>query len=208
MTQENSKSQKESSLVLRGLFHEFVDALTKTVDARDPYTALHSYRVAEISEILAREMGYKEDFVLWIHIAGHLHDIGKIGIRDSILLKPGKLTPEEMDEIKRHPKVGADIVSKVTDLNPIVEIILHHHESWDGKGYPKGLSGEGISPGARIISVADSLDAMLSERPYRPAMSLSAALSEINSLSGTRYDPRVVETLMKFDIGNIQRLYK
>lgn len=208
MIQENSKNQKKSGLILNDLFHEFVDSLTKAVDARDPYTALHSYRVAEISEILAREMEYSEDFVLWIHIAGHLHDIGKIGIRDSILLKPGKLTPEEMDEIKRHPKVGADIISKVTGLNLIVEIILHHHESWDGKGYPQGLSGEEISPGARIISVADSLDAMLSERPYRPAMSLSSALSEIHSLSGARYDPRVVDALMKIDIEDIQRLYK
>jgi putative nucleotidyltransferase with HDIG domain len=208
MILENSKKQKRSDLILNDLFHEFVDALTKAVDARDPYTALHSYRVAEISEILAREMEYKEDFVLWIHIAGHLHDIGKIGIRDSILLKPGKLTSDEMDEIKRHPKVGADIISKVTGLKPIVEIILHHHESWDGKGYPQRLSGEEISPGARIISVADSLDAMLSERPYRPAMSLSAALSEIHSLSGTKYDPRVVEALMKIDIEVIQRLYK
>lgn len=208
MIQENSKNRNESGPILSNLFHEFVDALTKAVDARDPYTALHSYRVAEISEILAREMGYKEDFVLWIHIAGHLHDIGKIGIKDSILLKPGKLAPEEMDEIKRHPKIGADIVSKVTDLNPIVEIILHHHESWDGKGYPQGLSGDEISPGARIISVADSLDAMLSDRPYRSAMSLSAALSEIHSLSGTKYDPMVVEALMKIDIEDIQRLYK
>ena len=208
MTPNSSRSQSDSDLVSRGLFHEFVDALTKAVDARDPYTALHSYRVAEISGILARKIGYDEDFALWIHIAGHLHDIGKIGIRDSTLSKPGKLTPEEMEEIKRHPKMGADIISNVTGLKPIVETILQHHESWDGKGYPQGLSGEDISPGARIISVADSLDAMLSERPYRPAMSLYSALSEIQSLSGTRYDPKVVEALMKIDIDDIQRLYK
>jgi putative nucleotidyltransferase with HDIG domain len=208
MTPDSSRNRSESGLVSKSLFHEFVDALTKAVDARDPYTALHSHRVAEISEMLAREMGFDEDFALWVHIAGHLHDIGKIGIRDSILSKPGKLTPEEMDEIKSHPKMGADIISNVTGLKPIVTTILHHHERWDGKGYPQGLSGEEISPGARVIAVADSLDAMLSERPYRPSMTLSSALSEIQSLSGTKYDPKVVEALMKTDIDDIQRLYK
>ena len=193
--------------ILSDPFHEFIESLTSVIDGRDEFTKNHSHRVAELSGILARQMGYPEEFAAKVHIAGHLHDIGKIIIHESIRLKPEKLDIKEFTEIKRHPITGAEIVAKVQGLESIVNMVLHHHERWIGMGYPEGISGEDIDPGGRIIAVADSLDALLTTRPYSPAMSMSSAFSEINNFSGRMYDPRVVEALMSIDHKEIEELY-
>ena len=194
--------------ILNGPFHEFIESLTSVIDGRDEFTQNHSYRVAELSELLARNMKYPEEFIAKVHIAGHLHDIGKIVIHESIRLKPEKLDINEFAEIKKHPIIGAEIVGKVQGLESIVNMVLHHHERWIGMGYPEGISGEEIDPGGRIIAVADSLDALLTTRPYSPAISMNSAFSEINNFSGRMYDPRVVEALMSIDRKEIQKLYQ
>jgi putative nucleotidyltransferase with HDIG domain len=192
---------------LSGPFHEFIESLTSVIDGRDEFTKNHSHRVAELSGNLARWMGYPEEFAVKVHIAGHLHDIGKIIIHESIRLKPEKLDIKEFTEIKQHPVTGAEIIAKVRGLESIVNMVLHHHERWIGMGYPEGISGDDIDPGGRIIAVADSLDALLTTRPYSPAMSMDSAFSEINSFSGRMYDPRVVEALMSIDRREIKKLY-
>jgi HD-GYP domain-containing protein (c-di-GMP phosphodiesterase class II) len=193
--------------LLDGPFHEFIEAMTMAIDARDRYTAMHSYRVGELNEMLAERMTLSKTASSWLHIAGHLHDIGKIGIRDSVLLKPGRLTEEEYREMKLHPIIGADIVRKVSGLSTTVEPILYHHERLDGSGYPYGLVGDDIPRSARITAVSDSLDAMLSVRPYRKAFSVDAALGEFQKNSNILYDPEVVEALLSIEIEKILRLY-
>lgn len=204
---ESVEIQKVDIELLEGPFHEFIEAMTTAIDARDKYTARHSIRVAELNEMMAIEMGFSKGFSSWLHIAGHLHDIGKIGVRDLVLLKPGRLTAQEFEEIKLHPIIGADIVKRVTGLSPTIDPILYHHERLDGSGYPEGLVGNDIPLSARITGVADSLDAMLSTRPYRDALSIDTALNEIHDLSGTLYDPEVVGALLSIDREDIVKLY-
>jgi len=204
---QRNKIIKKSYLFSRQL-HEFIEALTSVIDARDPNTAYHSWTVAEISELIAQEMDIGEEYTFLIHIAGHLHDIGKIGIPDSVLLKPGRLTDEEIKIIRMHPKIGADIVSRVKELEPIAEMILGHHERWDGGGYPHGLARGDIPMGARIIAVADSLDAMISDRSYRPPKEFDVSLREIESGAGTLYDPKIVDAFLRIDPQKILNLYQ
>ncbi|WP_432736197.1 HD-GYP domain-containing protein [Maridesulfovibrio sp. FT414] len=175
--------------------HQFAESLGNAIDAKDPYTCSHSEDVAVLSHKIGMQMGLEADRCDLLHIAGHLHDIGKIGVPDAILQKDGRLTDEEFKVIQRHPQVGADIVSPVTSLtgiNIITRSILHHHERFDGKGYPYGLAGEDIPLEARIIAVADTLSAMASNRPYRKALPFTDIVAEINRCSGTQFDPRVV----------------
>ncbi|MBU1002336.1 MAG: HD-GYP domain-containing protein [Proteobacteria bacterium] len=176
--------------------HQLAESLGMAVDAKDPCTCEHSEEVAVISQILALRMGYSPREAEAIHIAGHLHDIGKIGIPDTILFKPGPLTPREWAVVKRHPVIGEQIVRPVKVLGQpggIADVILHHHENYDGTGYPSGLRGRDIPRGARIIAVADSLSAMLQPRTYKPAMDFKTAAADIVRYSGQRYDPRVVQ---------------
>lgn len=178
--------------------HQLAQTLGNAVDAKDHSTHFHSEEVAAISRILAYDLGMSRDEAETIHIAGHLHDIGKIGIPDLVLQKPGKLTDAEWEIIKQHPRIGADIVHPITELAPlngIAGIILHHHEKYDGSGYPHALSGEDIPIGARIIAVADSMSAMLQHRPYSRPMDFNSALRDILELSGEHYDPQVVRAL-------------
>lgn len=182
--------------------HQMAESLGLAVDAKDPCTCEHSEEVAVISQILALRMGFTPREAEAIHIAGHLHDIGKIGVPDAILQKPGPLTRTEWLVIKRHPEIGAEIVRPVRALSQsggIADMILHHHESYDGEGYPHGLRGRAIPTGARIIAVADSLSAMIQPRAYKPAMDFEAARSDIVRFSGQRYDPRVVEAFLQCD---------
>lgn len=176
-------------------FHDMVEALATALDAKNTCMCGHSERVAELSLLLARVIDLPEKEQRRIHIGAHLHDIGKIGIPDSILNKKGRLTPEEYDVIRRHPEIGSHIVGKLRVFEPVVEIVRHHHERIDGKGYPDGLAGEQIALGTRIVAVADAFDAMTSRRPYRPAMLLPQAWGEIYSCRGTQFDPLVVEAL-------------
>ncbi|ACX51786.1 metal dependent phosphohydrolase [Ammonifex degensii KC4] len=172
--------------------HSAIDCLIAALEARDPYTRGHSSRVAKLTELLLLELGVGGREAELIHLAAHLHDIGKIGIPDEILHKPGKLTPAEWAKIQEHPVIGYRILSHAPSLKEIAVLVLHHHERWDGKGYPEGLRGEAIPFGSRVIAVADAIDAMLSARPYRPPLTPLDCLAEIERGGGKQFDPLLV----------------
>ena len=178
------------------LYHEFVECISSALDARDPYTGDHSRRVSDTATLLAKMLGLSDDEIQEIHIAAHLHDKGKIGIPDSVLLKPGRLDDEEWKMMKRHPQIGADILAKSPRFSRISAIILHHHERYDGKGYPFGAKEQEIPLGSRIIAVCDSIDAMASARAYRKALPLDTVYEEIEKNIGLMYDPDVAKKLL------------
>ncbi|BCS53215.1 HD-GYP domain-containing protein [Geobacter sp. SVR] len=178
--------------------HQFAEALGNAVDAKDPQLFNHSHDVAETGRILAGAMGLDPTEVELVHIAGHLHDIGKIGIPDVVLQKQGALDRNEWCWMKRHPEIGAEIVRPVAPFNTpggVADIILGHHEQYDGSGYPQGLRKEHIPLGARIVAVADTLSALLRDRPYRRGCSFEQALAEIRRCSGSQFDPAVIGML-------------
>ncbi|MGE4264737.1 MAG: HD-GYP domain-containing protein [Desulfovibrio sp.] len=182
-----------------GTAHELAESLGRAVDARDRRLFQHSSAVADVASLLARQHGLTARQADMVHMAGHLHDVGKIGIPDSILLKPGPLTSAEWEIMRLHPKLGADILRPVKAFcgRPgVCEMVLAHHERFDGSGYPYGLRGNGIPLGARIVAVADALSAMTEERPYRASMSLQEAVEEIARGAGTHFDPCVVRDLL------------
>nr|MBQ8252549.1 HD-GYP domain-containing protein [Lachnospiraceae bacterium] len=170
-------------------YHEIIECITAALDAKDPYTAGHSQRVSDMASKVCELIGLKQDVIEQIHIAAHLHDIGKIGVPDAVLNKTERLNDEEWEQIKKHPSIGAEILSKSHHLSEVKEIVLHHHERFDGKGYPHGLKAEQIPVGARIIAVCDSIDAMTSSRSYRTARSYEFCYNEIEKNLGTMYDP-------------------
>ena len=172
-----------------------VQALAAALDARDPYTAGHSERVSTLSVLIARHMGLPDTEVDVIRLGALLHDVGKIGVPDEVLRKPGPLTPPEFEQIKRHPTLGARILRQVPFLAPHLPIVELHHERPDGKGYPFGLRADEIPTDARIVHVADAFDAMTSARAYRPARPASLALAELRQHVGTQFDRTVVEAL-------------
>lgn len=172
-------------------------AFVTALEVRDLYTRKHSTRVARLAHMIAEEMGCTEEELDMINVAGSLHDIGKIGIRDDILLKPGRLTEDEYEKIKEHPAIGADIISKLGLWDREARIVRHHHERFDGTGYPDGLKGKQIPKLARILSVADSYDAMASDRAYRKKISKDAVLGIIIKNSGTQFDPDVVNVFLR-----------
>ena len=171
--------------------HDLMEVIVVILNARDPYTFEHSWRVSALSEALIDRMSIASHWKETIHIAAHLHDIGKIGVPDHILNKPGRLTDEEFSRIRDHSEIGFQIVNKLDALNEIALYVRHHHERWDGKGYPSGLAGRQIPFGARIIAVADAFDAITSGRPYHKAQDLSYALDEIERSSGSQLCPEV-----------------
>lgn len=175
--------------------HDVIECLTTAMDAKDSYTSGHSNRVADMSFQIAKAMGIKGSRLETIHLAAHLHDIGKIGIPEEILNKREKMLPEEWAEIKRHPEIGYNILKKSRYMREISEIVLHHHERWDGNGYPSGLKETQIPLGSRIIAVADSIDAMTYDRPYRPALSWEECRKEIINNCGIQFDPHIVTTV-------------
>lgn len=178
------------------LFHELLAATVAALEARDSYTASHSSRVAEFAEFLCRLLQLPDEQSETIHIATHVHDIGKIGIPDAILHKSGKLTHEEWSIMRRHPVIGFNILSKVRGFEDIALCVRHHHERWDGSGYPDGLSGEAIPLGARIISLADSVDAMMSVRKYRQKLTTEECRNEILLGQGRMYDPQIANLML------------
>lgn len=195
-TQHNSLNQTMSDMESLGevffTVHQIAACLGNAIDARDPFTSTHSRQVADLSRCLAIKAGLPTRQVEIIHIAGHMHDIGKIGIPDRILCKNGPLTPEEWKMMWLHPVIGARIVAPVKILNGITgisKLILHHHERFDGKGYPDGLKADKIPFGARIMSLTDSISAMLEDRPYRKRLTLSQTMDQIQQGSGTQFDP-------------------
>jgi putative nucleotidyltransferase with HDIG domain len=172
-----------------------VSTLAMALEAKDAYTRGHSQRVSHYAAQIAREMGLEEREIETIRLAGILHDIGKIGIRDEILHKAGKLTDEEWKQVRKHPEISVSILSRIPDLKGIIQIIRHHHEHYDGNGYPLGLKGEEIPLGARILAVTDMLDALISDRPYREKITFAEAVEEVRKVSGTQLDPKIVEAL-------------
>ncbi len=186
------------------LFLNSIRALAAAVDAKDPYTRGHSERVARYSVAIARHLGQPLEEVRKVRIAALLHDVGKIGIDDRILRKPTALTDDEFEVMKLHPVKGALIMGQIPQLKWIIPGMRYHHEKWDGTGYPDGLRGEEIPMLARIISVADTFDAMTTTRPYQKAMKSDYVVSRIKTFAGTRYDTTVTkaleEALLKNDL--------
>ncbi len=171
-----------------------MEGLANALERRDPYTFRHSIRVTAYARAILGMMPYiPRPTAEAIIAAAHVHDLGKVGAQDGSLKKPSALSPEERRAIEEHPVVGAEIVSRLEVYKQSVDIIRHHHERWDGSGYPDGLAGEAIPLGSRIIAVADAFDAMTSERVYRPAMSIESALAELRRGQGTQFDPQIVE---------------
>ena len=179
----------------RDLFFGTVSALSQAIDAKDGFTRGHADRVSRIAGAIAREMNLSENQIEQIELAGMLHDIGKIGVEDRILMKPTRLDEDERDLMRRHPMYGASILEPSAALRPLVPIVLHHHENFDGTGYPEGLKGEQIPIGARIIIVADAYEAMTSDRIYRKAIGHERALEQLERHKGVQFDPRVVRSL-------------
>lgn len=172
-----------------------VEALAVLVDSRDAGTNEHSCRVAELAEALALALGCSPERARDVHLAGKLHDIGKVAVPDSILRKRGKLTEDEWETMRRHPAIGANVVSHVGSLARLAPIIRSHHERYDGAGYPQGLQGSEIPLEARIVAVVDAFDAMISDRPYRLRMSVEGARQRLRECAGTQFDPEVVAAL-------------
>ncbi len=182
---------------LQKAFEGTIQAMALTVDRRDPYTAGHQRRVADLATAIGREMGLRDDAIAGIGMAGAIHDLGKISIPAEILSKPTKLTEMEFNLIKTHSKTGYDILKEVEFPWPIAQIVLQHHERSDGSGYPQGLAGRDILPEARIVAVADVVEAIASYRPYRPAFGIGAALEEILKKRELLYDAGVVDACLR-----------
>lgn len=174
-----------------------VDALMLAMEARDKYTEGHSQRVAEISSNIAKELKYNDWKIEQINMAALLHDVGKIGIDDYILNKPGKLTTEEFDTIKTHPLIGYNILKNIKSLQNILPIIRNHHERYDGKGYPDAMSADDLSIDVFIVQLADSIDAMSTDRPYRKALHPDMVIEEVKKYSGSQFHPKIVQAYFK-----------
>jgi HD-GYP domain-containing protein (c-di-GMP phosphodiesterase class II) len=177
---------------------ESIQALVQALEARDSYTKGHSDRVNRYSMAIGRALGLSQEELDILHDASLLHDIGKIGVYDRILLKPSGLSKEEFELMRSHPDLAAGILSSLTFLKKHIPLIQHHHERQDGSGYPRGLKGEEIPLGARIIQVADTWDAMTSDRPYRRRMSTEAALKELEKSAGSQLDPQCVQAFTRW----------
>jgi putative nucleotidyltransferase with HDIG domain len=193
---------------VRGLMMGLLHSLTSAVDAKDAYTCGHSERVALLSRSLAVEAGLTEHQVDRIYMAGLLHDVGKIGVPEAVLQKTGKLTNEEFDQIKKHPEIGARILRDIKQIEDIIPGVMHHHERYDGKGYPSGLAGENIPLMGRIICLADCFDAMTSSRTYRKALPLEVALTEIRRCSGTQFDPVLSDAFLRLGVDQLRDLIR
>ncbi|MFC1936161.1 HD domain-containing phosphohydrolase [Chloroflexota bacterium] len=187
------------------LFFDLIEALSSAIDAKDPYTEFHSTGVAKYSVAIAEELEVSPEMLNHIHIGGMLHDLGKIGVPDNILKKSGKLDDEEYEIIKEHPTIGKNILEKVEQLEVEIFALAQHHEHFDGSGYPEGLAGDEISLIGRIVTVADVLDALTTDRPYRDALDIEVAIDYISENSGTMFDPQCVDALIRsYQKGNIQ----
>lgn len=204
---------KDANQKLEQAYMESIETLRYTVEAKDPYTRGHSDRVSAYSVLIGKQLGLSDDDLKTLQIGGLFHDIGKIGVPDSILLKTSKLTDDEYSEIKNHPSIGAHILSNATIFKDIIPIVKHHHEKYDGNGYPSKLKGEDIPLFARIAAIADTFDAMTSKRTYRDSLGLDIVKSEIERCKGTQFDPHLADIFLDIlnnhynDIVEIQSKY-
>jgi PAS domain S-box-containing protein/putative nucleotidyltransferase with HDIG domain len=194
---EYDRRIQESMDTLTRAMYGTVEAITKTVETRDPYTAGHQKKVADIAKEIAKDMGLSRDIIESVNLAGQIHDLGKIAIPSEILNKPGRINEIEFALIKTHSEMGYEIMKNIDFPWPIADIVLQHHEKIDGSGYPRGLKGDDILIQARIIAVADVLEAMASHRPYRAALGIDAAFAELQKNSGTHFDPDVVDSCIR-----------
>jgi HD-GYP domain-containing protein (c-di-GMP phosphodiesterase class II) len=190
----------------QAMFMGSLRALTAAIDAKDRYTHGHSERVALLGARLAEASGVDAGVVKRIHICGLVHDVGKIGVPETVLCKTGKLTDAEFEMVKQHPEIGRRIVSQIPLLEDVLPGVLHHHERWDGKGYPHGLAGEGIPLFGRLLALADTFDAMSSTRSYRGAMKREDVLSEIRRCAASQFDPKLAEIFVGLDFGEYDKL--
>ncbi|MDR3597183.1 HD-GYP domain-containing protein [Clostridium sp.] len=177
--------------------NDIINSMVATLEAKDLYTYNHSTRVAEMAYILGGILGMDQDELELIYISGDLHDIGKIGVPDVILNKPDKLESDEWNLMKNHSSIGYSILSKARIFEDISKVVLHHHERWDGKGYPEGLKAEEIPLASRILAICDSVDAMKSDRPYRKAISDEVCRDEIRKNEGIMYDSKIAECMLE-----------
>jgi putative nucleotidyltransferase with HDIG domain len=201
---ENAMLYEDVHGLMMGLLH----SLTSAVDAKDAYTCGHSERVALLSRHLAIQYGMTDAAAGRVYMAGLLHDVGKIGVPEAVLQKTGRLTPEEFEQIKKHPEMGAKILRDVRQIEDVIPGVLHHHERYDGKGYPSGLAGENIPLMGRIICLADCFDAMTSSRTYRKALPLEVAMTEIRRCAGTQFDPNLADSFLRISTEEMRDLLK
>jgi HD-GYP domain-containing protein (c-di-GMP phosphodiesterase class II) len=191
---------------LEEIYLDVITALASAIDARDSYTHGHSHRVTEYAVLIAEEMGLTPEEIDIIRNASILHDVGKIGIKEEILKKPGKLTEDETLEMQYHPFIGTRILQSVKLLEPVLPLVYHHQEKYDGSGYPEGLKGQEIPLGARVIGVCDAFEAMTSDRPYRKALPVEKALAELRNEAGRQFDPEIVEVFFRLMERNAIRM--
>jgi len=188
---------EEQAQKIRASFFNAITALAYALEAKDVYTSGHSQRVTEISEAIAEHLGLPRETIEKIRLAGLVHDIGKIGVRESVLNKPGSLSDEEFKHVRLHSQTGERILKPIVDDEEILKAVRHHHERYDGWGYPDGLQGEQIPRLARIIAVADTFDAMTSERSYRKALTEEEACAEVERCRGTQFDPEAADAFLE-----------
>lgn len=195
--EDKRQSLITANIRLTLMINGFIRAMAKAVESRDPYTAGHQQRVADIAAVIAARMDFLEERIMYLKMAGSIHDIGKISVPAEILSKPGRLSQSEMNIIREHPLTGYEILKEIEFPYPFAEIVYQHHERIDGSGYPNGLTGDQIHLDAKILAVADVLEAMASHRPYRPALGVAIAMEEIQKNKGRFYDPQVVDVCCK-----------
>ena len=201
MVKERTKQLSAANEDLQRLFTGSIKALAQALEAKDEYTQGHSARVAEESVNIARYLSLSDTEIQRMWLAGYLHDIGKIGIKEAVLNKPGKLDEEEWNLIQQHPVVAGRILGPIPELSDIIDIIVHHHERYDGSGYPDGLEGNSIPLGARILAVADTYDALTSRRPYRDSLDLEEAHRILEEAAGTYLDPVIARAFLNLKRG-------
>jgi len=196
---DRTKQLAEKHQELRVAYIQTIRALAEAVDAKDPHTYGHSERVGVYASKMARELGLPKELIERVYIAGLLHDVGKIGVRDEVITKPDRLTREEYAEVMEHPEIGARILQPVAFLSDLIDSVRHHHEWYDGseQGYPARLRGDRIPLPSRIILVADTVEAMSSDRPYRKGLSLEAVMQELQKYSGSQFDPNCVDVCLR-----------
>lgn len=205
VVRERTKELEESYLKLKVANRQALFGLAEAIEAKDPYTKGHCGRVAAFALVLAQEAGYPEDGLETLEFGAFLHDIGKIGVRDAVLLKPGPLDEDEWLHMREHPVKGYEIATQIEMLRPIMPAVRNHHERWDGKGYPDGMVGEKIPISARLVAIADAYDAMATDRPYKSALPLEECERMLRKQAGKMFDPELVEIFCKRSIGALYR---
>lgn len=205
VVKERTKGLEDSYEKLKAANRQALFGLAEAIEAKDPYTKGHCGRVAAYSLVLARAAGYPADGLETLEFGAFLHDIGKIGIRDSVLLKPGPLDDAEWAHMREHPLKGFDIASKIVMLHPIMSAVRNHHERWDGSGYPDKMKDTDIPLAARIVAIADAYDAMSTDRPYKQALSLGECEAILRKTAGKMYDPDLIEVFVSQRLGALYR---